>query len=160
MLGHWGVCGWRSCRRRRHSPPGDGLGDQFEKRQELGVGVARVAGIGNDLAGGDVQVVEQVVGAVADVVMGLLFRNPFVQRQKRLGSVQRPDLGFVVDTEYDRSSRGTQVELDHVAQLGLEGGGEFEGLHAVRLDVPLAPDPGYRDERDPQQIGHQPRRPV
>jgi hypothetical protein len=31
------------------------LGDEFEEGQELDVGVARVAGIGGDVAGGDVQ---------------------------------------------------------------------------------------------------------
>lgn len=58
------------------------------------MGVARVAGIGGDLPGGDLQGSEQAGGAVADVVVGLLFGNSLAQRQDRLGAVQGLDLGF------------------------------------------------------------------
>jgi len=49
-----------------------GLGDQLEEGQELGVGMARVAGVGGDLAGGDLQGGEQAGRAVAEVIVGLL----------------------------------------------------------------------------------------
>ena len=71
-----------------------GLGDQLEKGQELDVGVTRVAGVGGDLAGGDLQRGEQAGGAVADVVVGLLLGNALAQRQNRLGPIQRLDLDF------------------------------------------------------------------
>ena len=58
-----------------------GLGDQFEEGEELDVSVARVAGVGGDLAGGDLQRGEQAGGAVADVVVGLLLGNALAQRQ-------------------------------------------------------------------------------
>jgi hypothetical protein len=58
-----------------HLDPGVGAGDLFEERQELGVGVPVVAGVG-DLAGGDLQGREQGGGAVPDVVVGLLGRDP------------------------------------------------------------------------------------
>ena len=38
---------------------GMGFGDQLQERQELGVGVPRVAGVGGDLAGGDLKCGEQ-----------------------------------------------------------------------------------------------------
>ena len=69
-----------------------GLGDQLEEGQELDVGVARVAGVGGDLAGGDFQRGEQAGGAVADVVVGLLLGDALAQRQNRLGAIQT--LGF------------------------------------------------------------------
>ena len=70
------------------------LSDEFEEGQELDVGVARVAGVGGDLAGGDFQRSEQAGGAVADVVVGLLLGDPWAQRQDRLGPIQGLDLGF------------------------------------------------------------------
>jgi hypothetical protein len=42
------------------------LGDEFEEGEELDVGVAWVAGVGGDFAGGDVQRGEQAGGAVVD----------------------------------------------------------------------------------------------
>jgi hypothetical protein len=48
--------------------------DMFEEGQEFLVAVARFADPG-DLAGGDVQGGEQGGGAVADVVVGLAFRD-------------------------------------------------------------------------------------
>ena len=50
-------------------------------------------------------------------------------------------------------SRWVQVEPDHVAQLGfqLRVGGELECLDPVRLDVPLAPDPGHRANEIPSR---------
>jgi len=99
---------------------------------------------------------------MADVIVGLLFGNALAQRQDRLGPVQGLDLRFLVDTDHHRAGGRVQVEPDHVAQLGLQLriGGELERLDPVGLDVPFAPDPRHRGERDPQPIGHQPRRPV
>jgi len=73
--------------------PGVGLGDELEERQELGVGVPLVAGVG-DPAGGDFQGGEQGGGAVALVVVGLLLRHPRAQGQDRGGPVQGLDLGL------------------------------------------------------------------
>jgi hypothetical protein len=64
---------------------GMGFGDQLQERQELGVGVPRIAGVGGDLAGGDLECGEQAGGAVADVIVGLLFGNSLAQGQNRLG---------------------------------------------------------------------------
>ena len=89
--------------------PGMGFGDQFEKGQELDVGVTRVAGVSGDLAGGDLQRGEQAGRAVADVIMGLLLGNALAQRQNRLGPIQRLDLGFFVDTDHHRTRRRVQV---------------------------------------------------
>ena len=74
-----------------------GFGDRLQERQELVVGVTRIAGIRGDLAGGDLQRGEQAGGAVADVVVGLLLGNALAQRQDRLGPVQGLDLALLVD---------------------------------------------------------------
>jgi hypothetical protein len=60
-----------------------GLGDQLEKGQELDVGVRRVAGVGGDLAGGDLQRGEQTGRAVANVIVGVLLGKPW--RSGRIG---------------------------------------------------------------------------
>ncbi len=125
-----------------------GLGDELEEREELGVGVARKAGVGGDLASGDVQGSEQTRRAVANVVVGLLLGNALAQRQDRLSSVQGLDLGFLVDTDHHCAGGRVQVEPDHIAQLGLQLriGGELKCFDPVRLDAPFAPDAGHRGE--------------
>jgi hypothetical protein len=50
-----------------------GPGDQFEEGQELGIGVPGIAGVGGDFAGGNLKGGEQAGGAIADVIVGLLF---------------------------------------------------------------------------------------
>ena len=75
------------------------LGDEFEESEELDVGVARVAGVGGDLAGGDFERGEQAGGAVADVIVGLLLGDALAQRQNRLGAIQRLDLRLLVDAD-------------------------------------------------------------
>ena len=125
----------------------------------------RVAGIG-DLAGGDLERREQRGGAVADVVVGRLLRQPGAHRQDRRGPVQRLDLGFLVDREHHRLLRRVQIQADDVADLGLQlrVGGELERLAPPRLQTPFAPDPRDPHVRDPRPdrsvIGQQPRGPV
>ena len=67
--------------------------DMFEEGQEFLVAVARFADPG-DLAGGDVQGGEQGGGAVADVVVGLAFRDPDLHGQCGRGAIQGLDLAF------------------------------------------------------------------
>ena len=133
------------------SPPRVGLRDLLEEPQELLVPVPRVAGVG-DLAGGDLQCGEQRGGAVADVVVGGLLRQPGPHRQDRRSPVQGLDLGLLVDREHHRLLRRVQVQPDDVADLGLQlrVGGELERLAPPRLQAPLSPDPGHPHVGDAQ----------
>ena len=84
------------------------------------------------------------------------------QRQHRRGPVQRLDLGFLIHADHHRVLRRRQVQPHEITDLRLQlrVGGELERLQAVRLDAPLAPDPGHRRERDPQLGRQEPGRPV
>ena len=115
-----------------------------------------------DPAGGHLQRGEQRGGAVADVVVGLLLRHPRQDRQDRRGPVQGLDLRFLIDAEHHGLLRRVQIQPDHVADLRVElgVGGELERLDPPRLQLPLAPDPRHRGERDPQLGAQQPGRPV
>ena len=62
---------------------------------------AVVAGVGH-FPGRDLQRREQAGGAVADVVVGGLLRQPGPHRQHRRGAVQRLHLRFLVDADHDR----------------------------------------------------------
>ena len=112
------------------------LGDAFEEGEDFDVGVARVAGVGGDFSGGDLECGEQAGGAVADVVVGLLRGDALAQRQNRLGAIQGLALGLLVNAGHDRARGRIQKEPDHVAQLGLQlgVGGELEGLDSTRCD--------------------------
>src|SRR5215213_3349661 len=81
------------------------LRDAFEEGEELDVAVPRVAGVGADLAGRNLQRGEQGGGAVANVVMGLPCRPTRPQRQSELGPVHGLDLGLLVDRHHDGACR-------------------------------------------------------
>ena len=95
------------------SLPRVGFDGLAQEGQELGAGALRVA-VGHDRAGGDVQGGEQVRRAVPLVVVGAFLGHPEVDRQQRLGPVQRLDLGLLVERQHDRPGRRVQVQADHV----------------------------------------------
>ena len=134
----------------------------FQEPQELLVAVPGIAGIGCDLPGGHLQGGKQGGGAVPDVVMGAAGSQARAQRQHRRGPVQGLDLGFLIDADHDRVVRRVQAQANDIADLGfqLRVGAELKRLDPVRLDLPLAPDPGHARERDPQLRGQEPGRPV
>src|SRR5512135_1077932 len=70
--------------------PWVGAGELAEEGQELLVAVPLVAGVG-DLPGGHVQRRKQRRGAVSDVVVAALFRQPRSQRQDRRGPIEGLD---------------------------------------------------------------------
>ena len=142
--------------------PGMGGGDLLQEPQELLVAVPRVAGVRGDLAGGHLQGGEQRGGAVPGVVMGPAGGQAGPQREHRRGPVQGLDLAFLIDADHDRVVWRREVQADDVADLCLKlrVGAELEGLDPVRLDFPLAPDPGHAGEGDPLLGGQEPGRPV
>jgi hypothetical protein len=104
--------------------PGIGAGNLFEERQELGVGVPVVAGVG-DPAGCDSQGREQGGGAAADVVVGLPFGDPRAKGQDRGGAVQGLDPALLVDADHDGLVRWGQVQSDRVTDLGVQARGRW-----------------------------------
>jgi hypothetical protein len=95
-----------------------GLRDLLEECEELFVAVPRVAGVGH-FPGRDLQRGEQRGGAVPNVVVGLLLRDPRPNGQDRRGPVQRLDLALLIDAQHDRRLGWVEVEPDDVADLGL-----------------------------------------
>ena len=139
-----------------------GGGDLLEEREEFLVAVPRVAGIGGDLPGGHLQGGEQGGGAVPLVVMGAALGQAGAQRQHRRGPVQGLDLALLIDADHDGVVRRRQVQARprRGSSPPARVGAELEGLDPVRLQAPLAPDPGHRRERDAQLRGQEPGRPV
>ena len=88
-------------------------------------------------AGEHVQRGEQGGGAVALVVVGHRAGPARLHRQRRLGAVQRLDLGLLVHAQHDRLLRRVQVQPDDVDELLLEPRvvGELERLDPVRLQT-------------------------
>ena len=76
--------------------------------------------------------------------------------------LQDLEVGLLIDADHYRVVRRRQVQAHDVADLGLQlrVGAELERLDPVRLEVPLAPDPGDPHIRDAQLGGQQPTRPV
>jgi len=97
----------------------------------------------------DVQRGEERGGAIALVVVGHRGRAPLLQRQPRLGPIQRLDLGFLIDAKYDRAIRRIEIEADDLGDLFLEQRvvRDLEPFHDVRLQPgigPYAPHAGGR----------------
>ena len=110
--------------------------DGVEEADELLMPVALHAAA-DDLAFEHVERREQGRGAVALIIVGHGAAAAWLQRQARLGAVERLDLPLLVDAEHDRMRRRIDVEADDVAQLGDELGvvRQLELAHPVRLQA-------------------------
>src|SRR5437763_7538486 len=85
---------------------------------------------------------EQGGGAIALVIVRHGASPALLQRQARLGSVERLDLALLVDRQHDGMGRRIDIEPDNVVQLGgeLRVGGQLELAHPMRLQSVAAPD--------------------
>ena len=110
----------------------------------------------------DIQRCEQRGGAVADVVVGHRPGLAGLERQARLGAVERLDLALLVDRQHDGVARRRQVEADDVRELGdeLRVAAALEGADAMRLQLVGRPDPLHRAQRQPGGLGHRPPGPM
>ncbi len=86
----------------------------------------------------------------------------FLQRQARLGPVERLDLALLIETEDDGMGGRIDIEADHVAQLVNELGvvRELELKHPMRLEAMCAPDPLDGADADPGSLSHHGASPV
>lgn len=135
--------------------------DQVEELDELLLAVPAVA-LADDLPGGPVQGREQRSRAVAGIVVGVPFRLARLQRQQRLGAVQRLDLGFLVHAQDEGTLRRAQVQADPVADLFHEPGvgGQFEGVGPMRLQPERTLDAHDGGLGQAGDLGRAPRAPV
>jgi len=96
----------------------------------------------DDLAFEHVESGEQRGRAVTLVVMGHGSAAAGLQRQSRLGTVERLDLRFLVDAEHHRMRRRSDIEADNIPELGHKIGvaRQLELAHPVRLQAVRPPD--------------------
>jgi len=85
-----------------------------------------------------------------------------LQRQARLGAVERLDLGLLVHRQHHGVGGRIDIEADDVSDLGGELGvlGKLELAHPVRLKPMRAPDALHRADADADGFGHRLGRPV
>ena len=135
--------------------------DEPEERQHVLAGVMRPAVV-EDLAGGHVHRREQVGSAVPLVVMGHRRRPARLERQARLGPIERLALGLLVEAEHDGPLRRVHVQADDVDQLLLEPlvVRQLEVLDPPRLELIVLPDPRHGVLADPEPGRQRPRRPM
>src|SRR5262245_42394014 len=86
---------------------GVGARDAAQEAQELFPAVARLA-VGQDLAAGDLKRGVEG-GAMAAIVVGAAFGQPWPQGEDRLGTVKRLDLGLFVHAQDERAGRRVEV---------------------------------------------------
>jgi hypothetical protein len=93
---------------------------------------------------------------MALVVVGNGAAAAALERQARLGAVERLDLALLIDRKHDGMGRWIDVEPDDVAQLGGEVRvvGELELPQTVRLQPMGAPDPLHGADADPDLRSH------
>ena len=79
-----------------------------------------------------------------------------LQRQARLGAVERLNLGLLVDRQHDGVGRRVDIKAGDRAQLRHEIGivGELEVVDAVRRQAMRPPDALNRGDADPGRRGH------
>jgi hypothetical protein len=115
-----------------------------------------------DLPTQDVEGGEQVGDAVPPIVVGLALGNPPMQGKDRLGAVQRPDLGLLVDTEHEGVLEGIEIQADDVQYFLLQVlvRTALVVLESVGLDPTGPPDLMDGVGTDPEAGRHRSGRPV
>src|SRR5580658_11255233 len=98
---------------------------------------------------------EQRGGAVPDVVVRHGATAAFLQRQARLGAVERLDLALFIDREHDGMRRRLDVEPDDLLQRAgeLRIVGQLEQTRLMRLQPVPAPDALHRADTDALNLG-------
>src|SRR4029078_11944997 len=125
------------------SEVGRGLGvDQLEKPQELAMAMPWHAGA-DHLAVEHAQCREQVGRAIAFVVMGDGAGTSLLDRQPRLGAVERLDLALLVARKNQRLVRWVEVKARGILDLlnEVRVAGDLEGSRQMRLQLVRVPDP-------------------
>src|SRR5580700_10588160 len=91
-----------------------------------------------------------------DVVVRHGATAAFLQRQARLGAVERLDLALFIDREHDGMRRRLDVEPDDLSQLAgeLRIIGKLEQTRPMRLQTVPAPDALHRTDTDAVNLGH------
>ena len=108
---------------------GHGAIDQIQEAAELD-GAVLLAHLGNHVTRSDVEGGVEIGGAPSHVVMCAPLGEPRTQRKHRGGSIQRLDLGLLIDAEHQRCFGRIDVEAHHVTDFLDEErvGAEFEGV--------------------------------
>ena len=112
--------------------------------------------LSDDPAGGDVQCSEEGRRSVANVRMGSEFGPAAHHRKRRLHSVERLDLRFLVHAKDDGALRWVEVQADDVSDLLDEERvvGQLERLRAVRLESEGSPDSADCRMAQPGMLRH------
>jgi hypothetical protein len=105
---------------------------------------------------------EQGGGAVPLVIVCHGLAAPRLDRQSRLGAVERLDLALFIDRQHHGMGRRIEIEPDDVGELGGKAGipRALEGAQPVRLKFVRPPDALHRADRDADRFGHRPAGPV
>jgi hypothetical protein len=144
-----------------HLSGGDFGLDGIQKADELLMAMTLHAAP-DDRALQDIERGEQRGRAVADIIVGHGFEPAGLQRQARLGAVERLDLALFVEAEHDGVRRRIDIQPDDVSQLAdkLRVVRQLELAHPMRLKPMRAPDALHRRDADAGLDGHRRRRPV
>src|SRR4030088_776978 len=136
-------------------PGRDGALDGIEKADELLMGMA-LHTAAEDTAIERVEGGKQGGCAVALVIMGHGAAAAGFDRQTGLGSVERLDLGFLIDRQNHGMRRRVHIEADNVFDLlGAGGsGGKLESAEAMRLEGVWLPNALHRAQRQADRPSH------
>src|SRR5271154_7212433 len=96
----------------------------------------------HDLPAEDIEGGKQISGPVPPIVVGRTFGDSLAQREDRLGSIQRLDLGLLMHAEHQGVLGRIEVESDDVPKLFFEVliGAELVVLQSVGLEPTGSPD--------------------
>ena len=135
--------------------------DDVQEADELLVGVALHAPA-DDAAFEHVEGGKQCGSAVPLIVVRHCAAASLLQRQTRLGAVERLDLAFLVHRQHDGMLRRVDVEAHDVAYFGCELRivGQLELPYLMRTQAMATPDAMHRTDADPTCRGDGRRRPV
>ena len=110
----------------------------------------------------DVERGVQACRAMALVIMGSPLNLPRPKLQHWLSTIQRLDLGFLVNRQYHGVVRRAQIEPDHINDLFGEVRiiADLECLQSVRFEIGRRPDLSNLPGGNARAFGHQPNAPM
>lgn len=99
---------------------------------------------------------EQRGRAVSNIIVGHRSALAGLERQTRLGAVERLDLRLLVNREHQRVGWRRHIKADDVFELGdkVRIVRAFEGSETMGLQLMGLPNPLHRAQRDTHDLGH------
>ena len=135
--------------------------DGAQEAQKLLMAVTPHA-LSDDRTGGDIKGGEQRSCSMPLIIMGHRAGPPLLDRQPRLGAVERLDLALLIDTQHHGLVGRAEIEADHISELVDKPlvVRQLEAACQMRFEPVCVPDPPHAGLAEADRPSHRPGAPL